>query len=102
MNLEIAALMQRFPFKYPSANYKSEKRKFNIILNELYESGVIANVKPQRIRKFKALNGVRYIYQYHAIINFEVVKVCVNYETARIRIFREYLKVRKNEKASSS
>ena len=93
---EIAAIKERFPFKYNSKKYKSPQQEFRIILNELHELGTTAIVVPV----FQHKEGMRRIYRYTAQINYINVKSYASSHSAKLRITREYLKLKKENNGS--
>jgi hypothetical protein len=86
--MEIAALMRQFPFKYPKDKYSSTHKRFKVILNELYEMGVVAAIKSKRVRRGS--------YKYQVEMDFKVKRTYNSSQAAKARLFREYIKLRDN------
>jgi hypothetical protein len=96
--MEIAALMRQFPLKYPADKYKGTKKRFSVILNELYEMGKVVAIKPQCMFRSKLPTGTKYYYRYQVEMDFVIVNVYKSNHAAKIRVFREYVKLRDNGK----
>lgn len=93
---EIAALMRQFSCKYSEGVYYSTHKKFNIILERLYEYGTVGQIVSVYNGRVKG----RRTYRYQVRVNYRIVKNYKRSTSAKCYLFREYMKLKKqNEKS---
>jgi hypothetical protein len=93
LNKEIAAIILQSPLSYPEHQYHSPQRRFRVILDKMDAWGVTAIIVPVFQRK----EGNKRIYRYMVRIGFKTIKTYSRPHSAKLRIFREYQNLKKQQ-----